>query len=205
MGINTELFYLPNLEYFSAILDQDEIIIDGSEQFQKQTYRNRCRILLANKVETLSVPVLGGNKKRNYRDIQIDYNQKWKNVHLRGIKSAYGKAPYYEYFYPYIDDVYRKNPKFLFDMNFELLTVCLKLLQLNVKVSVLEKGRQITDNMDIRGSLNAKSAPGQYRFYQERPYFQLFGVDFAPNLSVIDLLFCEGSSARSILRASQKK
>lgn len=205
MRIYTELFYLPNLEYFTAILDKDELFLDGTEYYQKQTFRNRSKILLANKVETLSVPVSGGNKKKKYRDIQIDYNQKWKNVHLRGIQSAYGKAPFFEYFYPYIENVYLKNHKFLFDMNMDLLTVCLKLLQLNVKVSVWEEEGQIPDSMDIRGLLHVKSGPGMYSFYQEKEYLQLFGVDFAPNLSIIDLLFCEGSSAESILRASQKK
>jgi len=205
MGIYTELFYLPNLEYFVAIMDQDEVVLDDVESYQKQTFRNRCRILLANKVETLSVPVIGGNKKKNYRDIEIDYSQKWKNVHLRGIQSAYGKAPFFEYFFPYFDQVFGKNPRFLFDMNYELLTVCLKLLQLNVKVSVLGKEGQFPENMDIRGLINAKSAIEQNRFYQEKPYFQLFGADFAPNLSIIDLLFCEGTSAHAVLRASQKK
>lgn len=205
MQVITELFYLPNLEYFTAILGKEEIILDGSENYQKQTFRNRTKILLANKVETLSVPVLGGNKKTKYREVQIDYNQKWKNVHLRGIQSAYGKAPFFEYFYPYIDQVFRKNHQFLFDMNLELLTVCLKLLQLNVKVSVWEKEGQIPDSMDIRGLLQAKTSPGVYKFYQEKVYSQLFGVNFAPNLSILDLLFCEGTAAVSILKASQKK
>ncbi|MGY6743384.1 MAG: WbqC family protein [Cecembia sp.] len=205
MQVITTLFYLPNLEYFTAILDKKEIILDGIENYQKQTFRNRSKILLANKVETLSVPVLGGNKNTKYREVRIDYNQKWKNVHLRGIQSAYGKAPFFEYFYPYIDQVFRKNHQFLFDMNLELLTVCLKLLQLNVKVSVREKEGQIADSMDIRGLLKAKASPGVYKFYQEKVYSQLFGVNFAPNLSILDLLFCEGTSAVSILKASQKK
>lgn len=204
MGIITELFYLPSLEYFTAILDQEEICIDGLERYQKQTYRNRTQILLANKVETLSVPVLGGNKKIQYRNVKIDYHQKWKNVHLRGLQSAYGKAPYFEFFFPYLEKVYQKNPVFLFDLNMELLTVCLKLLKLDVKLSVLEKEGQNKSFTDIRGLLDAKIDFSERGIYRVREYPQLFGADFEPNLSIVDLLFCEGVNAGNILRASQK-
>jgi hypothetical protein len=42
-------------------------------------------------------------------------------------------------------------------------------------------------------------------FYQSKPYFQLFGADFDPNLCVMDLLFCEGLASTSILINSAKK
>jgi hypothetical protein len=205
MPIATELFYLPSLEYFAAILGHDEIQLDDTERFQKQTYRNRTRILLANKIETLSIPVLGGNKKVAYKEIKIDNSQKWKNVHVRGIMSAYGKAPFFEYFFPYFDRVYHKNVTYLFDLNFELLTVCLRLLQLNVRLTVCSNTGQIEPKEDIRGVLDAKRSFSERGYYNPQPYSQLFGLDFAPDLSVIDLLFCEGMGAKNILIASQKK
>jgi hypothetical protein len=205
MPIVTELFYLPSLEYFAAILGHEEIQLDDSESYQKQTYRNRTKILLANKIETLSIPVKGGNKKVAYREIKIDNSQKWKNVHIRGIRSAYGKAPFFEFFFPYFDKVYQKNAMFLFDFNFELLTVCLRLLQLNVRLTVCSDTGQIEPIKDIRGGLDAKISFSERGYYYPQPYSQLFGLDFAPNLSVIDLLFCEGTGAKNILIASQKK
>lgn len=205
MSVLTELFYLPSLEYFTAVLGHEEIVVDGREKYQKQTYRNRTSILLANKVEVLSVPVLGGNKGLPYREVKIDYGQKWMNVHLRGIQSGYGKAPFFEYFYPYFEKVYQKNLTFLFDLNLELLTVCLKLLQLDVKLSVMENIGQKTLGNDIRGLIDAKKGFESRSFYQSEAYSQLFGVNFASNLSVIDLLFCEGPASKNILWASQKK
>jgi len=205
MRILTELFYLPTLEYFTAVLENGEILIDGAEKYQKQTFRNRTLILLANKVEVLSVPVLGGNSGLPYKEVKIDYGQKWKNVHLRGIQSGYGKAPFFEYFYPYFEKVYQKNLTFLFDLNLELLTVCLKLMQLDVKLSVKENiGRERLEN-DIRGIMDAKKGFESRTFYRSEAYPQLFGLNFVPNLSVIDLLFCEGPASLNILRTSQKK
>jgi hypothetical protein len=119
--------------------------------------------------------------------------------------SAYGKAPFFEFFFPYFDKVYQKNAMFLFDFNFELLTVCLRLLQLNVRLTVCSDTGQIEPIKDIRGGLDAKISFSERGYYYPQPYSQLFGLDFAPNLSVIDLLFCEGTGAKNILIASQKK
>jgi hypothetical protein len=204
MPILTELFYLPPLEYFVLINDNRELYIDGTENYQKQTYRNRARILLANKVDTLSIPVLGGNKKQLYREIKIDYSQKWKNIHLRGIQSAYGKAPFFEYFFPYLEDVYAKDLTFLLDLNLELLTVCLKLLQSNTNIKVLSEGFDTENYLDSRGIINAKTDFDSRDIMTAYPYDQMFGVNFVPNLSVLDLLFCKGPESKDVLNQSKK-
>ena len=36
------------------------------------------------------------------------------------------------------------------------------------------------------------------------PYDQIFGVNFVPNLSVLDLLFCKGPESKDILKLSKK-
>lgn len=204
MPILTELFYLPSIEYFTQISGYGELYIDGTERYQKQTYRNRAQILLANKVDTLSIPVLGGNKKQLYKDTKIDYDQKWKNIHLRGIQSAYGKAPFFEYFFPYLEIVYAKNLTFLFDLNVELLTVCLKLLQSGTKVTVLSEAFNVNDYLDTRGIINAKEDFGYRNIMTAYPYDQMFGVNFVPNLSVLDLLFCKGPESKDVLKLSKK-
>lgn len=202
--ILTDLFYLPPIEYFVAVLDFEEILIDSSENFQKQTFRNRAHILLANKMDVLSVPVIGSTKKQLYRDVKIDYSQKWKNVHLRGIQSAYGKAPFFEFFYPYFDQVFDKNLTFLFDQNLELLTVCLKLLKMKTKLNLKKKTDLDGESMDIRGIINAKEGYMNRDIMALQKYPQMFGLDFVPNLSVLDLLFCKGQESKELLFASKK-
>lgn len=201
-AIIADLYYLPPIEYFVGILDFEEIVIDQMEMFQKQTYRNRAQILLTNKVDMLSVPVIG-SKKQLYKDVKIDYSQKWKNIHLRGIQSAYGKAPFFEYFYPYFEQVYGKNLTFLFDMNTELLTVCLKLLRLNTKLNLLADRAATPEAVNIRGKIHSKNEFVQRDIMTPQVYPQMFGLDFVPNLSVIDLLFCMGPESKEILIQSK--
>ncbi|MCH6200840.1 WbqC family protein [Aquiflexum sp. LQ15W] len=202
--IITDLFYLPPIEYFVAIQDFEEIQIDPTENFQKQTFRNRTHILLANKEDVLTVPVIGSSKKQLYKDVKIDYSQKWKNVHLRGIQSAYGKAPFFEYFFPYFDQVFGKNLTFLFDVNMELLTVCLKLLKVKSKLRLESRIDFSPKSADIRGIIQAKERYSQRDIMTPDIYPQMFGLDFVPNLSIIDLLFCMGPESKEVIRQSKK-
>lgn len=199
-----ELHYLPNIEYFALLKKFDEIEFDIAEFYQKQSYRNRCYILGANKTQLLTVPVKDGNKRIQSKDIQIDYNQKWLNVHLRAIQSAYGKAPFFEYYFDYFNDIFVRKEKYLVDLNYEMLSLCLKLLQFDSVVKKVEKymdESQESDNQFIN-FINRKQNASERHIYQPYAYQQLFGSKFVPNLSIIDLLFCEGPGASSIVGLS---
>ena len=203
--IVVDLFYLPPIEFFVAIDGYDTILIEKQDYYQKQTYRNRTVIQLANKTATLTVPVIGGRKKVKYKDVQIDSRQKWKNVHVRGIQSAYGKAPYFEYFFPQIEKVFIEAPSSLYTFNLELLTLCLGFLKSSAKIEETTVYGCYSGKRDVRGLLNAKE-PHQFRnIYEPYPYMQLFGLNFVPNLSILDLLFCEGPHAMEIIYHSKKK
>jgi hypothetical protein len=109
--IAIELHYLPCVAYFTYLSAFDQVIVDIGELYKKQTYRNRCRINGANRVEDLVIPV---RKAQNatVSDIEIDYSQKWLANHLRSIQSAYGKAPFYEYYSEEFFEVYRQKRQF---------------------------------------------------------------------------------------------
>ncbi len=202
--ILADLFYLPSLEFFTAIHGADLLVLEDRDTYQKQSYRNRSQIRLANKVETLSVPVLEGNKKVHYTEVNIDYSQKWKNVHLRGIQSSYGKAPFFEYYFPYFEQVFHRNIDKLYEFNLELLTVCLKLMRVKTQVTLASQVDESTSCEDIRGIIVTKESYKHREIYHPQPYTQLFGLDFVSNLSVIDLLFCEGPHANEVLAQSKK-
>ncbi|WP_143959846.1 WbqC family protein [Litoribacter populi] len=201
--IITDLLYLPPIEYFAAIDGFEKLIIEGQDNYQKQTYRNRASIRLANKVESLSIPVKGG-KGKLYKEVEIDYEQKWVNIHLRGIKSAYGKAAFFEYFFPNYESVFESKPARLFDLNLELLTLCLRFLQHPVRLVVSTEYQSNVEIQDLRGVIQPKQPYDARGIYRPVSYMQLFGLDFVPNLSVIDLLFCEGPQAGKIISQSKK-
>ena len=59
-----------------------------------------------------------------------------------------------------------------------------------------------TPYTDFRVSLNSKNLYKWPSLFDPAPYTQVFGNRFIPNLSVLDLIFCEGPHAVSILHAS---
>ena len=130
-----ESHYFPSIAYFRAIHDGDRLIIEVQEYFVKQTYRNRCEILTANGVDKLIVPLTANHGKVSIRDVRIDYSQKWLNGHWRAIQSAYGNAPFFEF---YTDDLHKilfSKKEFLLDLNMALLTICLKWLKLRPQIA----------------------------------------------------------------------
>lgn len=203
-SVALDLHYLPNLEFFAAIEDAEEILIFSQDLYQRQSYLNRAHIRLANKVETISVPVQGRRPRICLQEVLIDYTQKWQSVHLRGIQSAYGKAPFFEYFFPYFESVITQKPESLWDLNLQMLTVCLKLLKSSAKLVICDPDTDLARSLDLRKLLKPKSSFRERVIYKPIPYGQLFGSDFEPNLSVIDLLFCEGPAAKKIIANSIK-
>jgi hypothetical protein len=202
-----ELQYLAPISYFSLLQNFDTVFVEKFEHYEKQTYRNRCYIKTSQGVESLIVPLTAKHGKTLIKDVRIDYNQKWLNNHWRAIQSAYGKAPFYEYYQDDLQQALFKRQEFLYDLNLDLLTMCLKWLRCNIVVqesSLYEKTPQ-TGVSDFRSAINPKKAEGCNSFYKSVEYQQVFGSKFVDNLSIIDLIFCEGPGASQTLVASAAK
>ena len=113
LAMHIELHYLPSIEYFALINSSSEIDFEIHENFVKQTYRNRAQILGANGIEVLTVPIIHkSGQKQMIKDVKIDYSQDWLRRHIGGIRSAYGKAAFFEYFEPLILTIYAKKKYF---------------------------------------------------------------------------------------------
>ena len=202
--IALDLHYLPCLEYFTVLRGVDELFLFPGDRYERQSYFNRTSILLANKVQTLSVPIQGRRPRISLTEVRIDSEQKWVTNHLRGIQSGYGKAPFFEYFFPYFEEALSRPETQLWNLNLELLTICLKLLRWPVKLTFVGNEGLPADVIDLRGQILPSSTYLDRVFYQPVAYPQLFGLDFASNLSVLDLLFCMGTESDQLLGKSQK-
>ena len=205
--VRFELQYLPCLEYFACMLSNDRVWIDTEERYVKQTYRNRCDVMTTNKVDTLTVPVLSYAQKSLTKDIKIDYGQQWIRRHWGCFRSAYGKSPYFEFYADELEAVYQKKPEFLIDLNYDLLTICLRLLGIRKEITYnlsvpFQSDRAIIDEIS---AINDKKNKNITKYYQPIAYYQTFGNDFVSNLSIVDLLFNMGPEARSILLRSCKQ
>ncbi len=197
--------YLPNIQYISKLLLHQKVIIDIHETYLKQSYRNRCHILGANGILPMSIPVIKTNGNHTkVKDIQIDNTANWAHVHWGAIFSAYGNSPFFEIFEEEIIHLYKKKYKFLIDFNAAAIHQLFESLGVSVELSHSDCFFETSDYLfDYRNSIHPKP---QYNLedhsFSQKKYFQVFGEKhgFKPNLSIIDLLFNEGSQALYICK-----
>ncbi len=203
-GLVIELHYLPCIEFFTCLLQFEEIHLETRELYVKQTYRNRCHVLTANKVDRLTVPVLHSGGKQVMGEVRIDYSQGWERTHWGCLQSAYGKSPFFEYYADELKAVYKNKPAYLCELNYALLSLCLKFLGIKKTLAyTLSYQPHVKKALfDARSLINDKKGKDNFIFYKKVPYYQTFGNDFVPNLSIIDLLFNKGPEARQILAQS---
>ena len=97
-----------------------------------------------------------------------------------------------------------RKQKYLYDLNIELLTICLKWL--NIKITITEsvsyENPVPPDTLDARNTIHPKKPDSVNKLFKPTTYHQVFGKPFVSNLSLIDLVMCEGPNARHIVLAS---
>ena len=184
--------YMPSVEYVARLL-REECVIDLGENFIKRSERNRAHILSANGVMQLTVHVENANRPRQrMRDVKIDYSKRWQHQHWVSILSAYKSSPYFDYFADDIEPFYRREWQFLVDYNREYLQVLLKLLGSKCEVKYSEQYVVAAE-----GDLDLRPKNKNGSTFVAEPYFQVFSdrMPFQANLSILDLIMCEGPSA----------
>ena len=203
--------YAPNIEYISKIAQFENVCIDISEPYIRQTFRNRCEILTSQGVQKLSIPIdkkscfdpstgLGTNKRPNMiKDVKIDYAENWQRLHWRSFQAAYNNSPYFLYYKDEFRFFYEKRWDFLVEFNAELLMFILKKMKIGEKkISYEVRGT----GYGVCNKPTSHLAP--HTSYQFSKYHQVFGETFVPNLSSLDLLFNCGPESKSYLCENQK-
>ncbi len=197
----------PPVQYFSKFILFENIYIEQFEHFIKQTYRNRYEIMAANGIISLVVPVVKGRgRKVKIKDLQISYDTNWQRNHWRTIFSAYNSSPFFEYYKDDIRPFFEKHHKFLFDFNLEIIETLCELLEIEPNIVLTENFEQVPVNtLNFREEITPKKhfAKPDKKFIPQQ-YTQVFHekTGFAPNLSVLDLLFNEGPNSISVIENS---
>jgi WbqC-like protein len=195
--------YFPNLSHFSSIVNAEHVLFEIEDNYQKQTYRNRTTIYAANGALILSIPVVFSQKNRQkFRDVKIANETHWQTQHWKSLQSAYRTSPFFEFYEDELQPLFTKKETSLLDFNFKCLEVIFDCLQLDSTFTKTESYQKIIeDKTDLRHLVNTKKEQVQ----QFNNYTQVFNNKhgFINNLSILDLLFNEGTNTLSYLQ-SQK-
>lgn len=208
--------YLPWLGLFHKIALADSFCIFDDVQYLKKDWNNRNQIKTNTGPLMLSVPVLNsGYREKPIREIQINNSVNWRRKHWNSILLAYKKAPYFREHADFFEDLYKREWNNLVELNNHILFYLLETLGLKRKIYYAHKenfkGYKSNLVLDMCEKLNAEAyifgklgqdyadsdsfkAKGiklYFQDYKHPEYKQLWG-DFAPYMSVLDLLFNEG-------------
>ena len=217
--------YFPPVSYFAAMAQEMEgllrkrdgdgsfelspsvVYIEACENFQKQSYRNRCRFFAADGVQTLSFPIIheGGTHQLPISEIRVDYSKPWIQQHQRAIISAYGTSAYFEYYKDELFGILDSRPETLFELNLGIIRFFIEKTGLAVDLrctkdytrngmAVIGNGDTVNCD-DLRETIHPKRPNSILKELDlEKPYFQVFSQKhgFQSDLSIMDLLFNEG-------------
>lgn len=181
--------------------------MEACENYVKRSYRNRCHIASVNGVQRLTVPLLKGkNEGQSIREVRISYDQNWQSNHWHAIRSAYGNSPFFEHYVDEIAPYFKESkPEFLWDMNEQIIKGMMDLMGIKRDLVFTEKYEKepTRDVLDLRNKISPKANEVPIPF-KASPYAQVFSDrhDFLPDLSILDLIFCTGPAALSILKNS---
>lgn len=190
--------YFPCISYVKMLRAYPLVQLEYHENYQKNSFRNRCVIAGSNGLINLSIPLVNGrDQKIPYRELQIDYSQAWQVQQWRTITSCYRKAPFFEYYAHIVEGLIFQHHPLLFDKNRSILEWVIKVFKLPVTLENTTDYIPVYDGKvaDARNLLQPKNH--QQQAPDLLPYFQMFEdrIGFQPNLSILDLLFCAGPHA----------
>lgn len=202
-SIIIEPHYFGSIEYYTQILNTDNIHFEIHQHYSKQTYKNRCIVLTPQGIKSLIVPV-HFNNRTPLKEVRIDYSQKWKKDHLGLLAASYGKAAFYDFYFPEIETLIDKNFNFLLDLTLASVELIGSLVGKNFNFRLTDTyTSNPTDHIfDMRETILAKKSFIDRHFYKEVSYFQNFGSIFVGNLSVLDCLMNTGPECYGIIKES---
>ena len=183
------------------------VYIEACENYQKQSYRNRCRFYAADGVQTLTFPIVheNGTHKLPIAEIKVDYSTPWIQQHKRAMISAYRTSAYFEYYQDELFAILDSRPERLLDLNMSIMRFFIGKTGLEVDLRLTDdysrdgvlscgNGGRIVCK-DFREVIHPKRSNAVLRDLDlEKPYFQVFAqkYGFKEDLSIMDLLFNEG-------------
>ncbi|WP_435262209.1 WbqC family protein [Tenacibaculum sp. nBUS_03] len=199
MALFIPTYFAPIAQY-SVISQCNSVTFEFEDNFQKQTYRNRCYIYGANGKLSLNIPVKhkhSENRKKT-KDALIENDFPWQIQHFKSLQSAYRTSPFFEFYEDDIHKIFSKKYSFLHDVVIDTHLFVTDALQISNAYTKTSSYSSDSSEKDFRNLAIAKKGVE----IEMDTYVQMFDdkFGFIPNLSILDLLFMEGPNAISFLQ-----
>ncbi len=206
--------YFPPISYFSLIAKgmvissentiPSVVYIEACENYQKQSWRNRCRILAADGPAYLNFPIVHeGSHELPITEIKVDYSTPWVLKTKRAIASAYESSAYFDYYKDDLFAILDSRPETLFELDLRIIRFFLDKIGIAAELRLTDTFQPSSGVDDYREVLHPKRPNTVLKdLGLEKPYFQVFArkYGFISDLSIMDLLFNEGPDSICFLK-----
>lgn len=223
--------FIPYIGFFERLADADIFVILDDVGYQKNGFINRNKIKTKNEAKWITIPVKGRSPNIKINEVVIDNSKDWSKSLLSLIEENYKNAPHFSEIFPIIKEALSKKWEKICDLDIYLLENINKILGFKVKIVKSSElgvnGRGNERLVKICQNLKANvylSGPGtdkghhvnedefesqgikvQIMGFSNPQYLQQFSdKGFLPYMSIIDLLFNEGSNSVKIIKKEQK-
>lgn len=216
--------FLPPLDFFFKMSQVDIFLLADHLQYSTNANFNRGKIKTIDGPAWLTVPVHKRGKSRQTIDsVEIDNHTHWQKQHLRTLCVNYRNAPYFDFYWDQLEEIYEHSQKKLCDLSLELIhffkshlfikTKLIRMSQLNLSgntnAQLVAAMRQLNCQEYV---VEPQFAPFidesffttagfhvNFKGFESPEYYQQFD-GFEAGLSILDLLFNEGEMSFRYLR-----
>jgi WbqC-like protein family len=204
MKLLSDIQYFPSVIFFKISYNFQHIVFEQYESYQKMSFRNRCQITGAQGMVDLSIPLVRGRgQKTLIKDVRIDSRRSWQAQHWKTIVTCYSGSPWFGFYRDELEALYRQPADFLMDWDLVCLEWAFRALGMTRTIGLTGEYREAYEAEDGFTDWRGRLMPRNREHWEEARYHQVFEdrTGFIPNLSILDLLFCEGREAIRYIRS----
>jgi len=216
--------FFPYPGFFHKLIDVDTLVLLDDVQFQFDL-TNRNKIITKNNDWTrISIPTNKSNKFYPINKVEINNKINWKEKNWKLIFDSYYDSPFFHIYEEYLKNLFSKDHKFLFDINYDALKKTLTWLDLKINI-ILSSSLKITgsgterlvnickildSNEYVSGIggkrylnenlFNSNNIKLSFQNYSPITYTQHNSKYFIENLSILDLLMNMGPKSLEYIK-----
>jgi len=218
--------YIPWKGYFDLINMVDEFVLFDEVQYTKNDWRNRNRIVTNQGTQWITIPVKQ-NKLDQLIEDTVVVDARWAKKHWSTVSQNYANTKYFKLYASIFEGLYLNAAKEcrLSEINYQFILAINDILNIKTKIRwsnefTLKDGK--TEKLaGICVDANATeyvSGPAAKSYlnedffkksnieitwmnYSGYPEYEQLSSDFEHSVSVIDLIFNEGPSARHFMKS----
>jgi len=196
--------YFPSIVQMAAIVQSSKLIFEVEDNYQKQSYRNRSVIAHSNGKLSLSIPIKHTKPNFNQvktrqktKEVLVENSFPWQIQHWKSLESAYRTSPFFEFYEDDLKPLFLNSESSLLDFNMKIFDLICDLLDFDIDYTFSNTYEKEPIEKDLRFLIDAKSN----KDFGLKTYTQVLEANhgFLPNLSILDLLFNEGTNALNYL------